>query len=169
MAGSDSVSYDEEKKSDAGNIKSIIAFVKARPGVSEKDLANGLGMNSVLLRQYLAYLVKKDWISAKKGIMGPQKYSISKSKMVEKGEKIVPSDEESFNEVVESLTTDFIGVMKLWSETDSGTYSVALVVSKGDIVAVTFEHLEDMSVVYGDAAMKMLDEKFAGTKGNLDI
>jgi len=159
----------DDDKSDAERIKSIIALVKNNEGMSESQIGQALRIPPDLLKKYLTYLQNNDWIEVKKGIIGPPKISLKKKKLLKKGEKIIPEDEESFNEICDSLTKDFIGVIRLWGESESETHAVGLMVKHGDVFAATAERLEDASVEYGEKAMQLLGEKLSGTTGEVEI
>jgi len=85
------------------------------------------------------------------------------------GAKIIPESEEEFKQVCQNLTTDFIGLIRLSSEIGEESYSGGLLIYKGDVLAVTFEHLDNMEVSLGQTAMESLTERFKGTKGDLEI
>jgi len=84
-------------------------------------------------------------------------------------EKVVPETEEELQEVCKSLVTDFIGVMRLHGEADGEFYSTALMIDKGDIIAISFENMDLASVTVGDEAYREILERFQGTKGDLEI
>jgi len=85
------------------------------------------------------------------------------------GEKVVPETAEEFNEVCKSLVTDFSGVMRLYCESQNQTYTAALLINAGEIIAASFEHLDEARVICGDDAMGELQAEFMGTKGDLEI
>jgi hypothetical protein len=86
------------------------------------------------------------------------------------GEKIVPANEDELKEVAKNLITDFVGVMRLFGEDQQGqSYTAGLLTDRGDIVAVSFEHMDTVEVAYGDEAMSQINLKFMGTKGDLEI
>ncbi|MFH1054741.1 MAG: DUF2226 domain-containing protein [Candidatus Altiarchaeota archaeon] len=85
------------------------------------------------------------------------------------GEKVVPETAQELREVVKSLVTDFIGVMRLYGEAQGQSYTAGLLIDKGEIVAVSFEHMDTVELSYGDEAMKEIQSKFMGTKGDLEI
>ncbi|MCX6695163.1 MAG: hypothetical protein NTU61_02550 [Candidatus Altiarchaeota archaeon] len=160
---------ESNKSKDAETLKAVLTFIKNKGSPTEKDISNSLKIHPDLTKKYVSYLAKGGWVTVKSGLFGPAKVMLKNKKMVEKGEKIIPEDEESFYEVCSNLMTDFIGVMKLWSETEDGIYTVGLMVKRGDIIAVVFEHMDTVSLAYGDDAMNLVNEKFSGTKGNLEI
>jgi hypothetical protein len=85
------------------------------------------------------------------------------------GEKVVPENEEELKEVAKSLVTDFVGVMRLFGEAEGQSYSAALLVDRGDIIAISFEHMDTVGITYGDEALHNIQSKFMGTKGDLEI
>ena len=89
--------------------------------------------------------------------------------LVVTGEPVKPGTEEEFREVCKSLTTDFVGAMRLYGEVDGQSYTAGLLIDKGDIVAVSFEHMDTVEVTFGDDAMREIQTRFAGTKGDLEI
>jgi len=89
--------------------------------------------------------------------------------MAVSGSKLMPETEEELKEVAKSLVTDFIGIMRLSGEVSGQSYTTALLIDKGDLVAVSFEHMDTVEVIGGDAAFREIQSKFMGTKGDLEI
>ncbi len=83
--------------------------------------------------------------------------------------KVVPETEEELQEVCKSLITDFVGVMRLHGMADGEFYTNALMIDKGEIIAVSSENLDQASVTVGDEAFREIQERFHGTKGDLEI
>jgi hypothetical protein len=88
---------------------------------------------------------------------------------MEGGEKILPATADEFRRVVESLTMDFRGMMRLHGEMEGCLYTAALMVDGGSVVAASFENLETVEVSVGDGAVDMIRDKFAGSRGELEI
>jgi hypothetical protein len=89
--------------------------------------------------------------------------------MAVSGEKVVPGNDEELHEVCKSLVTDFLGIMRLSGESGGQMYSAALLIDRGDIVALSFENLDAAELSFGDDAMHELATKFIGTRGDLEI
>ncbi len=89
--------------------------------------------------------------------------------MVVSGERVMPVTEEEFREIVKSLTTDFVGVMRLSGEIDGTLYTAGLLIDKGNIIASSLENMETVEITYGDDAMSEIQTRFAGTHGDLEI
>ncbi|MBD3388767.1 MAG: DUF2226 domain-containing protein [Candidatus Altiarchaeales archaeon] len=91
------------------------------------------------------------------------------SKMVVSGDKVMPETEEEFRNVCKSLATEFVGAMRLYAELDDQAYTAGLLIDKGEIVAASFEHMDQAEVTFGDEALSEIQTEFVGTKGDLEI
>ncbi|MFH0861857.1 MAG: DUF2226 domain-containing protein [Candidatus Altiarchaeota archaeon] len=92
-----------------------------------------------------------------------------KSPPIQGGEKVIPATEAELKEVCESLVTDFLGVIRLFGEIQGKSYTAGLLIDKGDIIASSFEHMDTVEILYGDEALRQMQEKFCGTRGDLEI
>ncbi len=99
----------------------------------------------------------------------PQKIEDSPQPSTTSIEKIVPETAQELEEVCKSLTSDFMGVMRLHGEMEDQSYTAALLVDKGDIIALSFEHMDTAEITYGASALGEIKSKFVGSKGDLEI
>ncbi|MEA1925572.1 MAG: hypothetical protein U9M95_06860 [Candidatus Altiarchaeota archaeon] len=84
-----------------------------------------------------------------------------------KGKKVVAESKEEFLKTVEGLKKEFEGIMVLSGDIDGDLFNTIFLIRKGDVVGATFEYLG--AAIQGDAAMKAIENKLAGSKGGMDL
>lgn len=85
------------------------------------------------------------------------------------GERRSAQNKEEFINLCQDLSSEFMGVMRLYSKTEGKKYSAALLLEKGDIIGASFEDEAEQITTFKEDALENIKNKLSGTVGDLEI
>ena len=85
------------------------------------------------------------------------------------GKQVLTKTKKKFQNFCESLTKDFKGVIRLYGKLDEKLYIAGLLLERGNIIAASFEEVDNKKIVFKEEAITQIKKKLYGTKGDLDV
>ena len=94
---------------------------------------------------------------------------LKKTPGLPQGTRVLTKTRKKFQNFCESLTKDFKGVMRLYGKLDEKLYIAGLLLERGNIIAASFEEVDNKKIVFKEEAITQIKKKLYGTKGDLDV
>lgn len=85
------------------------------------------------------------------------------------GKQVLTETKEKFLDFCESLTKDFRGVMRLYGKLNGKLYIAGLLLEKGNVIAASFEDVDNEKIIFKEEAISQIKERLSGTKGDLEV
>jgi len=86
-----------------------------------------------------------------------------------RGEQVLTETKEEFLNFCKSLTKEFKGVMRLYGKINGKLYTAGLLLENGNVIAASFEDIDNETIIFGEEAILQIKERLSGTKGDLEV
>lgn len=90
-------------------------------------------------------------------------------KSMPRGEQVLTETREEFLDFCKSLSKEFKGVMRLYGETNGKLYTAGLLLENGNVIAASFEDVDNETIIFREEAILQIKERLSGTKGDLEV